>query len=963
MNIPSLSLSLLAAAALLVSCAQDELSGGVALPAGNALHVSSAVIATGSGTEMEIAARTQTKSGTRADASTRADVLVSVTSGSLGIFRSQGTNYISTLDNLQYTYIDSDKGWQPATTSDTIYLNGDDAEVCAYYPYNGDATYSNAATIPVCSGKYIGFGAIPADYSYNGIDLCYATNRTLNGSQRATTFEMKHAMAMLEFKISKEAGYKGDCRITSVSIQNPELLSESQLNITNGTYTTASGATKGKLTYNPGTDDTGILIESTATTTAALLVPFKPTTAGLTITFVTNGVNVEADIPASKIANVEAGKRYTVSITMKAASMQVTGVDMVPWDEIGVGGDDYTWYPTEDVIKLTSPIHIASYDWAWSNLEKVGTSYQLGSFQKLTGSLWPWKTLEPMPEPVKKGDAPNPGSGAYQYAQDPCSKLDPAGKWTLPNQQQINLLLATDHINTPNGCWFGTSTAIDISKDDGTCLFLPANNLLTYHGGVGAAWLTALHDGLSGYWTSIDAAQPQQQMLTVGGNENLNLTGLPVVGIPFTSDNNPTYYAASIRCVEKARETITIDGVEWAMGNLVLKDDGTYVIDSYQGAVPPHIGGMQDTNWEIDVTAGYHFTWNELNRVDHGEDYPAYAYDADNDPCAKVKPEGTWRTPTKTDFDKAMAQGGPVEGTYYINNTAVKGYYLGVGKAPAKGGGDDYLFLPTIGGGDRSTYYNWQCDYWTSTESGTANGNAAYKFQGASLVTESMKGYPAAIRCVKGSLEKIYTLTQTEEVKIGSVTYARTNLNHDYTLEAEPWISGMMNGKDDDYWTFGMKDPTLTGMTAGTSYYDGTDNWDVLTGINEDPCKSVPGGKWRLPTSKELEQLQKYFLPEGAKVLVNGEVMTVTTNGKVTTDTKSTAGSVFYDATTKNTLFIPYTGNSNGTSYLGTAAVLHSSEVYGKDCKTLACSGGTFQIGVPGYIYRYGGNAIRCVKK
>ena len=342
-----------ATALLLASCAQDEWPGGNVLPAGNALHISSAVIGTGNGTEMEVATRTQTKTVTRADAG---DVLLPVTSGSLGIFRSQGTGYTSRLDNMQYTYADATKGWQPATPSDTIYLNGDDAEVCAYYPYHSDTYYTDKNNIPLTSGKYAGLGITNPDQSFFPTDLCYATNRTLNGSQRATIFEMKHAMAMLEFKISKEAGYKGDCRITSISIQNPELIKSSSIDITDGTYadpaSSGSGVLKGPVVYTPGTDADadGILIDAAAaTTTAALLVPFTPTGAGLTITFVTNGVNVEANIPAGKIARVEAGKRYTVSVTMKAAAMQVTGVDMVPWDEIGVGGDDYTWYPTESV--------------------------------------------------------------------------------------------------------------------------------------------------------------------------------------------------------------------------------------------------------------------------------------------------------------------------------------------------------------------------------------------------------------------------------------------------------------------------------------------------------------------------------------------------------------------------------------------------------------------------------------
>lgn len=468
MNIPSLSLSLLAAAALLVSCTQDELSGGVALPAGNALHVSSAVIATGSGTEMEIA--TRTKSGTRADAS---NTLVPVTSGSLGIFRSKGTNYTSALDNKKYTYTGDTKGWQPATSSDTIYLNGDDAEVCAYYPYNSNSAYADKTKIPVVSGKFY------------GNDLCYATNRTLNGSQRATTFELKHAMAMLEFKISKEADYKGDCRITSVSIQNPELLSESQLNITNGTYTTASGTTKGKLTYNPGTDNTGILIESTPATTAALLAPFKPTATGLAITFVANGVNVETNIPATKIANVEAGKRYTVSIIMKAASMQVTGVDMVPWDEIGVGGDDFTWYPTEEnrVLDIGLDFLIApgnvvatrqddgSYTYTFA---KEQGYYSEGVDYANVCDYFCWNTLNPSDITTELGE--------WNNARDVCRQIDD-GNWYTPTFAQWESLRKKEQVwgtytmkngEKKYGRYYGTYTLASAEANQDNYVFLPA---------------------------------------------------------------------------------------------------------------------------------------------------------------------------------------------------------------------------------------------------------------------------------------------------------------------------------------------------------------------------------------------------------------------------------------------------------------------------------------------------------
>lgn len=712
--------------ALLTSCTQDEFKDGI-VPPGNSLYISSATLTSGG--------HTQTEAVTRASAT---DVPVSLTKGSLGIFRSKGTGYTSTLDNLQYTYTGADKGWQPATAADTLFLNGDDADVCAYYPYNSDTEYSDKTSLPLASGKYAGNAT-----THDPLDLCYATNRTLNGARRATTFELKHAMAMLELKITKDAGYKGDCRITSVSILNPELINYSRINITDGTYTT--GGKGGIQTYNPGTDADGILIGSTASTTAALLVPFTPTTAGVTISFAVNSVPVEAVIPNDKMPKVEDGHRYTVNIVMKATSMQVTGVDMMPWEETGVGGDDFTWYPTEDVVKLTTPIHIASYDWAWSNLEKGDVGYTLGSYQKLAGSLWAWNMLDPMTPPVEKGDIPSPNTGTYLYAQDPCSKLSPEGTWTLPNKHQIDLLLATDHVNTATGCWFGTSTAISEDKDDGTYLFLPANNLLAYHGFVGDNWLTELNEGMSGYWLC-ENDNPRTTMLTVGTHANLNGTA-PYVGAPFPDTS--TLYGGSVRCVQKARETIILDGVEWAMGNLVKKDDGTYVIDDFQAAVPPLMGGSGI--WP-DVTEGYHFTWNSLDRLSMTEN-AAYNYDVANDPCAKVAPAGTWRTPTKEEFDKAIAKG-QAKGTYTINGITVDGFYLGTNTAPAKGGGDEFLFLPIVGGGDQASYYDYYANYWTSTESGTAGGEVAYKFSGTKFgssgsVLVEPKSYPSAVRCVK----------------------------------------------------------------------------------------------------------------------------------------------------------------------------------------------------------------------
>lgn len=501
--------------ALLTSCTQDEFKDGI-VPPGNSLYISSATLTSGG--------HTQTEAVTRASAT---DVPVSLTKGSLGIFRSKGTGYTSTLDNLQYTYTGADKGWQPATTADTLFLNRDDADVCAYYPYNFDTEYTDKTALPLASGKYIGTTA-----THDPLDLCYATNRTLNGARRATTFELKHAMALLELKITKDAGYKGDCRITSVSILNPELINYSRINITDGTYTT--GVKGGIQTYNPGTDDDGILIGSTASTTAALLVPFTPTTAGVTISFAVNGVPVEAVIPNDKMPKVEDGHRYTVNIVMKATSMQVTGVDMMPWEETGVGGDDFTWYPKEEgppehaitleninfyvadgnVIATKQPDNTYKYAFA------EGQGYSSKAYSG--NDYFSWNTLDPTEYKDNPKTEWNPND-------DVCSKIGD-GKWYTPSESQLQEVFNEKNVwgtyqmqsgTTVNGRYFGTGTQ-PLPADMDKYVFLPAS-------GYRRSNIASVDDDGYGYvWSStIDGTSNAKYLSVNQWNTSINFGSLP----------------------------------------------------------------------------------------------------------------------------------------------------------------------------------------------------------------------------------------------------------------------------------------------------------------------------------------------------------------------------------------------------------------------------------------------------
>ena len=327
-----LTIATLSALALLATaCTADEPGGGASAPAGvqSALSVTSVLRDPGTGVEI--------------DAHTRAEVLLPLEAGSIGVFRSQGTGYTSALNNKKYTY-SAGNGWQPAATTDSIMLNGDNANVCAYYPYNADTKYASSSALPLVSGKYTG-----TDVAHDPNDLCYDYNRALNAYSRKTEFKMKHAMALMELLVGKDELLSDqDMTLTSVSAVNA---ASATVNITASTPTYGS-VVAGTVTCNPADNDKGVVIPALpgrATPARMLLVPLTPASTGTVIGLTVNGNPLTATIPTTDIAKIEAGVRYRVKITVTPVIMQVTGVDILPWTDVTVGGDDHVYNPDESI--------------------------------------------------------------------------------------------------------------------------------------------------------------------------------------------------------------------------------------------------------------------------------------------------------------------------------------------------------------------------------------------------------------------------------------------------------------------------------------------------------------------------------------------------------------------------------------------------------------------------------------
>lgn len=639
-----------AAAFLLACCTQDELPGGGGAnghPDGiAALHIASASLQTPGA-----------QPGTRATSATP------LTTGSIGVFRSKGTGYADTQDNKQYTYTAA-KGWQPAAAADTVYLMTSDAEVCAYFPYN--SAYTDSTAIPLVSGKYTG----TADdlTKHDPADICYATNRTLNGASVSTDFTMQHAMAMVQLSFER-FNYEGTaCNLTSVTIKNAELIGSDTLDITDGTYTSP---VKAAVTWTPGATDpaTGIQVPATGTvSTSALLVPCTLDAAGTTFRFTVDGQKMSVKVPAATLPALTAGKIHRLKFKIHAASIMLNDVSVIDWKAGWNTGNE----PNIDGTP-TDYIELGGVKWAISNLAYNAThgTYGFAATTTTFGSYFQWNALTPEKDTYNR-------ILEWDEDTDPCRRVEPKGTWGTPTREELNKLINLKHIWTAGyngvaGYWFGTDNADEAAANPDRYLFLPAAGLNEYGNGV------KKENEKGEYWSSTNYGS---DWLVFANGMNLSETVLDV-------NYNYRTHGFSVRCVKKkavVKDYIELNGVKWATGNLYQTADGEYHVaerqgDFYDATVSPV------AEW-ADHTQYFRFEWSSGDAIDLPQEY---------DKCRKVK-EGGWCVPTYEQH-VALTDGPHVVGQF-VNEKgySVRGMYFGTAdQTEAESHPNNYLFLPYTG--------------------------------------------------------------------------------------------------------------------------------------------------------------------------------------------------------------------------------------------------------------------------
>jgi hypothetical protein len=245
----------------------------------------------------------------------RADPTKTLTTATdkIGLFLS-GTNYTA-LNNVMYTY------GSPWTTTTPVYLTKSNASICAYYPYDAAITTSTLPTTILTPKVYAAAS-----------DICYQSSQTASSSASSLSFTMVRAFSRIQLTISKAASYPGTGNITSITIAATGLATQNTLNMTSGTYGTAT--TGGS--YNDAAPAIANL--TSAVTKDYLMVP-STLTSDITLTFVIDTQTLTGSISKDLLSSALAsGKQYQINVNITGSSLVINSVSTTNWTAVSVTG-------------------------------------------------------------------------------------------------------------------------------------------------------------------------------------------------------------------------------------------------------------------------------------------------------------------------------------------------------------------------------------------------------------------------------------------------------------------------------------------------------------------------------------------------------------------------------------------------------------------------------------------------
>lgn len=258
---------------------------------------------------------------------TRAVKTTTVTGGSIGVFLSNVDPMAADpaympVSNRKYTY-----GTPKWTTDKAIYLGGEQANVCAYYPYSA----TQATTV----------AALTTQQYDEDKDLSYAPYVRVNGGPdktadgnvgRHVTFVLKRAYSRVKVEFTRK-NYTATGKITEIKWKKIPL--SAKLGITDGAYTDLTAGEK-TLTVDYTLPETDALPIKEAD--ELLVAPGKiaePTAGekeGLALTITIDGKPMTTYIKPSALSELKAGKYYNFKVNVNGTAIDIEKVSLEDWE-------------------------------------------------------------------------------------------------------------------------------------------------------------------------------------------------------------------------------------------------------------------------------------------------------------------------------------------------------------------------------------------------------------------------------------------------------------------------------------------------------------------------------------------------------------------------------------------------------------------------------------------------------
>lgn len=400
--------------------------------------------------------------------------------GTLAVFR-KTTNGYAALNNIPYVWDTTDKKWKSANAADkakTIYVNHQNAEVYAYYPYK--SAQGSSTTFNLTMGR-----------NTPDATMLYSATQNVNNRTALATFAMKSGYSRITFRLlNMNLPY---CLIKSASVTfGSAMKTQGTIDISAATpTTTATTVTNNSYSFSLTADSiykTGIGTGKWDETLDLLMIPGQSVpqmtiSVQLTLSGMLSNATTSVTIPSSAISgNLVQGKQYIIPLLVKGTTISFDS-NKVPdiganTDKDPYGEDKLTAY-TLPPVALAPNLNVATGNLYYYTSAIISTAqnpnYVLDGdvnnwycFAARNGKMW-----------VEKDKS---ATSTFSGTSDLCARL--GTNWRMPTKaelQQISTLTQKagscndSGTGSVDGVWVGNydSSLTDVNYQTTAVFFTP----------------------------------------------------------------------------------------------------------------------------------------------------------------------------------------------------------------------------------------------------------------------------------------------------------------------------------------------------------------------------------------------------------------------------------------------------------------------------------------------------------